>query len=332
MNILVLGNKGYGERSHCSENIALEFSQLGHVVTFIGVEDIQGFITEKRYNLHKYNKLPFRISRFEAEKDKIDLIFADQCDFEWLNDVKIPVFYNQKYVHRRFGCFYPTVAFFLTSALMEYSKTIFCPYEFYLSKYKYILPSATETDTYKPKEKIYKGVSWFGSRNDNEAKVDHIELLGIAQRTLEVIEQKKLRKIASKVGSIINMFETPVSTLEYREILPKCEAHYFSIPRGQFITRMMFESMACKTLCVFEVQSDRHEQILREMGLTNGEHYIGFKGFFNLKNIEKIYEETPNKEQIIEDAYNLVLSKHLHKHRAERILEIYDNYFKKEKN
>lgn len=317
----MLGNKGYGQRSHFSENVALEWHKIGHNVLFIGVEDIQKTLTSTKQYMYKEQKKPYRLSNFDLWG--IDFIFQDQCDMEFLNDVKTTVLYNHKYVHRRWGCYYPDGVFFLSEPLKKYCEIIWASNECRLTPHKFILSSATETDNYKPREKKYKGISWFGSRNDTEAEIDHIELLGIAQRQLEFVEQTELRRMAKRKNSIIVLHDTPIPTPVYRDILPQCEAHYFSIPRGQFISRMMYESMACKVLCVIEIQSKRHEKVLKDLGFINGEHYLGWKGWFGLKNIENLYRACKNKEEIIENAYYLVLAKHLHKNRAEQILDAY---------
>ncbi len=331
MHCLVLGDKGLRQGSHFCEGISQEFVKQGLEVTFIGVDDIKKILTEKRFALHRYKKVPFRLARFEPEKDNIDLIFIDQCDFEWLNDVKTPVFYNHKYVHRRFSVFYPDIAFFLTKPLMEYSESINSPYEFLLTKYKYVMPSTTELDTYKPEEKIYEGISWFGGRNSVEMAIEHIDLMGIAQRELYRRDEKILRELSLEGNNEvkINMFETPIPTLKYRELLPKCEAHHFQIPRGQFITRMMFESMACKTLCIFKVHSEQHREILKDLGFVSGEHYIEIE---SVSKIKEAYLNTPNREEIIENAYNIILERHTYAPRAKFILEVYNNLYGEKKH
>jgi hypothetical protein len=327
LNILVLGDKGYGQRSHFSENIALEFAKE-HEIFFISVEDIKEQITEKRYELHRYRKMPFKMSRFEPKKNEIDFIFQDQCDFEYVNDVNVPVFYNQKYVHRRFGCYYPNVALFLTQGLMDYCMRDSYPWEVHLSMQKFVMPCCTELDTYHPEEKIYEGINWFGSRNDSEEAIDHLDLMGIAQRTLYRWEERIIRKLARNKKNRIHMHETPCPTLKYRELLRQSEAMWMSIPRGQFISRMVFEAMACKTLTIFEIQSPRHEETLRSLGFRNGGHYIGLN---KLEDITKVYEMYSERqlEAIVENAYKAVTENHTYKNRADYIITIYNNLFGK---
>lgn len=321
-NILVLGHKS-NQRSHSEENIAMEFVRLGHEVSFVSIEDIQKKLTEMRYKLHRMQKLPFRLSRFNPEDDKIDFIYIDQNDFEWLNDVKPPVFYNHKYVHRRFSVFYPTVGLYLTTPLKEYCEYPSAPYENYQTKYKFIFPSATETETYKPKPKEYKGISWFGSRNASEETVDDQDLMGIPQRQISIWERKWVRQLALECNVPFNIFETPIPTPKYREILPKLECHFFTIPYGQYISRMVFETMACKTLLMTILYSDKCERILEEMGFKNGIHYIGVRSF---SDIPEAYMNA-NREEIVENAYNVVMERHLWKHRAEFIIQKYEELF-----
>ena len=287
MNICVIGDRGLGQRSHFSENILLAFRDLGHKTDFLACEDIQSMVSKKQWKLYRSHKV--KVKLLDYITPKYDFIFIDQCDLEFYNDLILtPVFFNMKYLHRRFGVFYPTVALFLTSALQEWCERIKAPNECYNTKYQHVMASCTELDTYHPREKIYEGISWFGSRNNGEEEIDHLELMSISQRTLYRWEEKILRKLD------IRMFETPVPTRKYRELLPQCEAFFMSIPRGQFISRMIFEAMACKTLCIFEIQSKRHERELESLGFINGEHYIGID---KIKNLQWIYDSCGIKKR-----------------------------------
>jgi hypothetical protein len=313
MDISVIGDRGYGQRSHFSENIALEFSKIGHKTDFLACEDIQSIVSSNTWNLYRYKGKKVKLSKYLNQD--YDFIFIDQCDLECnVKDLKIPVIYNHKYLHRSFGVKYPTIAMFLTKPLLEWFSKVKARKACYKTKYKYVMPSCTELDTYQPKEKIYKGVNYFGSRNETEDKIDHLELMSIAQRSLYRRDEKKLRRLG------INIFETPIPTLKYRELLPRCEAMFMIIPKGQFVSRMMFEAMACKTLFICEIQSDRHENILKSLGFNNREHYIGID---KISEIEQAFIETTNKEEIIENAYNVVINYHTYRNRANYILSKY---------
>jgi len=321
MKICIIGHEGRKQRSHFAENIDIEFRSLGHEVNFLTCEDFEKQLSRKMWRKYRIHRVRIPLSAFTHFKEH-DFVLIDQNDWAWKNDIEIPVFYNFKYVHRRFDCYYPTVGLFMTQPIQEYCEKVFAPYECYKTSYKYVMTSATETDTYKPKEKIYKGISLFGSRNAHEEYLDDVELLAIAQKELYRYKEQKLREV---LGEELNEFGTPMPTLKYRELLPHCEAQFLTIPRANFISRMLWENMACKVISVFEIASERHEKVLKEFGLINGEHYIGIK---NVLEVKEAWEKA-DKEKIVEQAYELVLNKHLYKHRAEQILQIYKELFEK---
>jgi hypothetical protein len=321
MNICVIGDRGYGQRSHFSENITLAFRELGYKTDFLACEDIQSIVSTKQWKLYRHKGAPVNISEYLT--CSYNLIFIDQCDLFFNNDLESLVFHNIKYVHRRPSVDQADVLFFLTQGLLDDRSKINDKYLCYKTQRLEIMASCTELDTYQPKDKKYKGISWFGSRNNIEEEIDHPELMGIAQRTLYRWEEALLRKWIKKGKLQMNMFETPVPTLKYRELLPQCEAMFMSIPRGQFVSRMMFEAMACKTLYIIEIQSERHEQTLRELGFINGEHYIGLKKLEDIMYIDKLFTDEM-KQEIVENAYNLVVKKHTYTNRAKQILEVYN--------
>lgn len=320
MNICVIGHEGRKQRSHFAENIVIEFRNKEHDVEFLTCEAFESQLSKKNWHRYRINRVRIPLSSFIFPKD-YDFILIDQNDFAWTTkNVEVPIFYNFKYVHRKFDCYYPTVGLFMTQPIKMYCEKVFAAYECYKTPHKYVMLSATETDTYQPKEKIYKGITLFGSRNAHEEHVDDVELLAIAQKELYRYKEHKLREV---LGDELNEFGTPMPTLKFRELLPHCEGQFLTIPRANFISRMLWENMACKVVSVFEIASDRHEKVLKECGLINGEHYIG------IKNISEVKEAWDNadKKKIAEQAYELVLNRHLYKHRAEQILQIYSDLF-----
>ena len=312
---MVIGEKGAGIGSHFSEQITLSFRKLGHDVDFVACNSIEQLpktvVKTEDVGLYLRYKIPFVID----QKD-YDLIFIDQCDMNFKVQTNVPIFYNHKYIHRKFGVFYPTVAFFLTSFLRDYCVRISAPFECYMSKQLDIMSSAINPETFKPKEKTINQLVGIGDRSTLVKDVSTNELMSIA--SIELIHRDN--ETFKKLGFVY--FEEPILDLQYRELLPKCESIWFSFPRGQYFSRRMLEAMACKTLFVFQLQGSDHEQVLKENGFENMKHYVGFERFSDLKYIYNSLSDS-QKKNIIENAYKVVMERHTYDAKAKFILQIF---------
>ena len=181
MNISVVGHE-HPLKAHFANNVKMALEELGHAVEFFDCNE-----------LRKSNRMKY-LADYGLD-EHADFILVDQNDYYWKSsqELQCPVLYYQKYVHRRFSVFYPDVAFFFTSPMQEFCERIFAKVECAKVKRKEVLHPAVNPELYRPKKKIYDGISWFGSKNESERQIETVEILSIAQRTVYRWEEKMLR-------------------------------------------------------------------------------------------------------------------------------------------
>ena len=115
-------------------------------------------------------------------------------------------------------------------------------------------------------------------------------------------------------------FDTPISNIEYREILPQCEALFVNIATQQYLSHKIYETMACKTLCIIKLENETHKQILENAGFIAGKHYIAIKA---LNEIKEVYDQTQNKQEIVENAYKKILKDNTYIENAKYITKLF---------
>ncbi|MDH3324017.1 MAG: class I SAM-dependent methyltransferase [Candidatus Peregrinibacteria bacterium] len=322
MKIIVIGSKGLGKGAHFAENISKAFNILNHDVFHYDPEDLKRELNPQEWNRHAIQRKPVRLSLI-IKNEVFDLIFIDQCNFQFKNDVSIPVFYYHKYLHRHPSVFYPDVIFYPDPAFLHFFVNQEHQWYNYHVKIKQILYPSIDLDLYEPREKIIKGTIGIGFRRSFESWV---KAGGLAEgATSDVIENDV--KQFMKTG--LCYYYTPVSDEEYRDLLSQSESVWVPVPPYQYITRRMLEAMACKTTCILKLQDKRHEEILKGMGFLSGIHYICP---VNIESINTLYKSTfsdKDRRKIINNAFKEIQN-HSSLKRAEQILTAYFDYIKKE--
>lgn len=327
MRILIIGSKGnttgITSGTHSSEGIAESLRIKKKDVVFYDPAYLRYVLNEEEYALHYLYKEPISIDWFLRYNAiiHIDLIFIDQNPFFFNNDVDIPVFYYHKYLHRQPTVFFPDVIFYSNNDMLIYhQKQAFPNYFYYIRKNKKeILHFAVDEKTYKPTKKKYNNVIGIGFRRNFDSWIKAGGLSGAPTIYMLEKEVNKFKKLD------FEYFDTPINDKKYRELLSKAKAVWFPIPLYQFLTRRLLEAMACKTLCIIKLQDEYHRSVLSKFGFENGIHYISID---KLSKIKQAFDETTNKEEIIENAYKLVLEKHTYKNRTDQILDIYEKHFR----
>lgn len=314
--ILIIGPNS-GLKCHFSENIYDEFIKANFDAKYIGINKL------KLNEMHIKKGMRYPISNIlNTLKDwKPQLIIIDQININFSNMQSIPVFYHHREFKRPPTVFYPTVVFFWHEDILKYYERMFAKEWMSQVRYKEIMTIAFSFDTWKPKKKLYKGVNAFGSRESFKECYIANELANMADIMLLEQEHEEIKKY-------VNYFDGKISDNEFRKLMPQCEAVWIPQSVRQFTSRAMLEAMACKTLCIIKLENERHEEILAKMGLEDGVHYIGIE---HLEEIELAFQQTPNKEEIIENAYELVHKKHTYKNRMNEIIELYNKIVNGEK-
>lgn len=326
--ILVLGPRGHGIRAHFAENLHDSLEILHHESVFLSSLDFKNAMTPEEWRYHGFYKHEIKLSSLkimDASQHEFhpDLIFIDEFDLRFKNDVSTPVFYNHKYLHRMLNCEDPDAIFFCHDEYLNYYKKYISPKTFQKHVLQEILYPAVNHEIYKPKLKKRRTLMGIGYRRSFDewitmgeiAKEPHVKIL---QQEIEAFK---------KLGYPYE--ETPISDEKYRELLPIIDAIWFPIPRNQYISQRMLEAMACKVLCFILLESDRHEAMLFKMGFKKNEHYIGLQALDEIPSwMEKLYQNKSKlRWEIVLNAFNLVREKHTYIKRTRDILAFYDAYY-----
>lgn len=272
---------------------------------------------DKRKTLYPLSKV---LKKLDYEPD---LILMDECRFSWLNDVNIPVFYHHREFKRPPTVFYPDVVFFWHQPFIDYFCKIFAPHWMARVPNHVILPIAVNPEMYLPQEKTIEGIIGIGARESLEEVISYMkELTNVST----LIIQKQELDTFKEMG--FTFYPDPIDDEKYRELLPHCEMLWVPLPNRQYTTRRMLDCMATKTLCFIKIENEEHEQVLRDMDLHQGKHYIKFEQMEDLREIKDSI--TPEMvQEITENAYNLVIQKHTYEQRFEFIKELYQKFTEK---
>lgn len=320
-NVFIIGPL-LNKRCHFSENIYDEFLKRDNInVKYVAIEDLYNDILQNGiydYKLYRNKKLLYPLSNILKRFNTFfDLIIIDECGFAWKNDVNIPVFYNHREFKRPPSVFYPNIAFFWHEDVIRYFRDIFAPHWCKRIPNLHIMSVAVNLEIFKPEKKTIKGISGLAGREIiNEIQTwGELTAIGILETTLQDNN--------SFIETGLNYIGTDTNGLmdeQYREYLPKLEALWIQIPRGQYISKRIIEAMACRTLCFIKLENEVHRQVLESMGLFEGVHYINFTDWDQLKEENK---KLGDYKHIVENAYKLVVNNHTYKNRVDFIIELF---------
>ncbi|MFW9872577.1 MAG: methyltransferase domain-containing protein, partial [Candidatus Thorarchaeota archaeon] len=251
-----------------------------------------------------------------------DFIVIDEGDLHFKKDINIPVIYYHKYLHRPLSVLNPDIVLFEHEEYKKYYEKFVSQDALSKTRYNGVMYPAINNEIYKGKVKQYHGICGLGYRRSFEqwlkaeeiAKEPHIMLMK------QEVEEFKINGF--QMG--FKYFESPISDDQYRDLLPKIDVLWFPIARNQYITQRMLEAMACKTMCIFKLESERHEQILKDMGYINGVHYIGINDISEIKRSYSLQE----RASIIQEAYKQTLRNHTYTHRARYLYDLYNIYLR----
>ncbi len=300
--ILLIGPKG---DSHFLGNLKPhleEFAEVKH----LWMEELTDLKISPRETTH--------VSRVLNKMEWMpNLILIDQDQYHWANRFGIPVFYNHREFYRNPTVDYPTAAFFWTDATLKFYERQAHPEWMRKVTHKRVLSPATNMDLFtNDLEKDSEEIIGIGGRESVESVFSINELTKMASMELILQEINEFKDLG------FPYHDAPVSNSEYRELLVKAKGLWFPIPRRQYITRRMLDAMACKTLAIFKLENAEHEHELREMGFKNREHYLGIRELEELKDID-----LSRREEIVENAYQVILEKHTFETRARQIKQLY---------
>lgn len=269
-------------------------------------------------------KMLYPLSKVLKKIDYVpDLIIIDECRFSWLNDVNIPVFYHHREFKRPPTVFYPDVVFFWHQPFINYFSRIFAPHWMSRIPNHVVLSIAVDPEMYLPQEKKIKGIVGIGARESLEDVMSYMkELTNISTLELQKQERDKFIEMGFK------MFKDPIDDEKYRELLPQCEMLWIPLANRQYATRRMLDCMATKSLCLIKIENEEHEQVLRDMGLHQGEHYVKFEKMEDLLELKNLITSEMIKT-MTENAYDLVINEHTYENRFDFIRALYQKFTEK---
>lgn len=317
LKIVIIGPKGKGLGCHFGENIIKEFKKMGIDTVFLTmpllIKDLK--IDLQKYHIRsepkKYLSLSYILNSYNLSPD---FVFVDGTRFLIDNNTDYFVFYNHRGWHLPFSVKGLDVAFLKNEHYKEIREVCNIP------GIMIDLPPSVSLDVFQTNKKEIIEPVGIGYRRSFNSWRNVVKYYEGYESIINLNEAETL--VFKKVG--YRYFNTPVDDLQYREILKRIKCLWFPIPYDQHISRRMLEAMACKTLCVFRLDNEKHEKYLKKLGFINYIHYIGLKSVEDIKNIKDIIEDN-NIDEIIENAYNIVKEQHTHRIRAEQILNIYKN-------
>ena len=105
---------------------------------------------------------------------------------------------------------------------------------------------------------------------------------------------------------------------EYKDYMERSEAFLNVMTPSVYYSRRLLEAAACRTIPVIHIENDESAEFHNDMGFYNGENCIMFKDDPHIE--LQFYHKT--HQEIINNAYDLVLYKHTYDHRAKQILEL----------
>jgi hypothetical protein len=309
--ILMIGPKQI-QGCHFSEKLYDVAVEEGFDVQYVCPQDLKDDNWEFYISKERHYNIAQILRKLNGWKPQ--LIIVDECGFYWDNFTGIPIFYQHREFKRQPSVFHPTIAFFWHQGIINYYKKMFMPNWMAQVASKQVLYIAVDPNMHQPEKKEYKGVSGIGYREDL-GNMNIPEYSNVADIELLCLEEEQFKETG------LRYFDTPVTDQKYRETLPKCEALWIPLSIRQYTTRRMLEAMICKTLCIIKIENEEHEKVLEDMGYKNGEHYIGIN---EIKEIKEMYKFPNNKEEIIENAYQVTLENHTYKNRLDQIVKIYE--------
>ena len=321
MKIYIIGSKGY----HFAEEISKAFINKKMDVIFCDPVDLKKKFSPEEWKEYQIYRKPIPLSIFDNIHES-NFVFIDECNFSFEKDVNVPVFYYHKYLQRKPCVFHPDVIFYPCSNFQYFFENQEEQWYNHQIKMKEILYFAVNIEKFKPGIKEIEGIVLIGFRRSFESWVKAGGIRDGATADIienEVEEFKEIFKSEIISNQKLNFFDTPITDEDYYKILSRTKMTWFPVPAYQYITRRMLEAMSCKVLCFIKLQNKEHEQILSEMGFDNNKHYIGIN---NLRELQNLYIDIKDRNQIIHNAYELVKRKHTYLEKAEQILNVYSKY------
>ena len=313
--ILVITPSGLDLGCHLGEKMVDSFRKLGHEVAKVTYKDLLNIGLAPAENI-----LISSIVELFLGNKKPHFVFINEVRTVITNNLELPIFYFHTGWYLPLGVKGKNVInYFRQDKLVEAYNI--------RNRNNKVMYHAVDPEVFYPQKKTIKGVCGIGFRKP-WAKWKHI--VGSLKPFVEVMELD--------TNNFINLgyqyFHTPVTDLQYRDLLRKMEALNPLIAYAEYITRRMLEGMACKTLLVYRLDfimkedgtrdTSIHRNMLEGMGYYAGVHYIEIKDNADIKRAWNSMNKRA-KDVMKEKAYEVTLERHTHFNRAKQVLNDYES-------
>lgn len=301
-----------------------QFLKMGHeshyinnLDTLINLLESEGHTESVGVYSSKGNPMSLRryltFAGFKIEE--LDMVFVEQNFMYFKNDIDTPVIYYHRDLWTE--CFMREPDMLLYRYANHFTALQYLSrYTWSNTAYKLQFINGVEMSEWKPdRKKRFKGLNYIYPRNTLESylKRDFVQR-DYYLPTYNVVEYLKSRDWVNLHGYHRTTRE------EYTWILENLEAIVFMPPNNAFLSRILYESAACKTLLVLYVPSDFAQKQYNQIGLVHGDNCLMAR---NMKQIMNVYVMGKRKiEKIVENAYGWVKRFHTYQSRAKLLEKI----------
>lgn len=328
MKIMIIGSKGAGIGAHFAEGLAKAFIEMQHETSFIDPLELKNQFEPNKWREHEILGKPLKLSDFPNASDQ-DIIFIDECNFEFDKDINVFTMYFHKYLQRHPAVYFPDVIFYPCQPFLDFFVNQEQRWYNHQVKHKRIMYFAADTEHFEADIKDIDGIVGIGFRRSFESWV---KAGGIADGATSDIIESEVTQFKELSSSFLisegksKYYETPVTDQKYREILSHAKMTWFPVPAYQYVTRRMLDAMCSACLCIMKIQDKEHEQVLEDMGFIRNEHYIGID---DLSQLDGLYIDQKERMEMVSRALDVVREGHTYFKRAKQVLETYEECSKK---
>lgn len=302
-----------------------QFLKMGHeshyipnVVALIEILDSEG----RKVSVSKYSSMgnPYNLEKFIKFKgfdhEEIDIIFIEQNFMYFENDVKSMVVYYHRDLWTECFMRRPDMLLYRyakhRTALQYYAR-----YTWVNTLFKLQFINAVDMNLFKHnRQKQFKGINYIYPRQTLETYLttDFVQR-DYYQPTYDILE------FAKKKGWVnIHGFHR-TTTEEYRWILTNCETILFMPPNNAFLSRILYECAASKTMLLIYAPTVFAEEQYRKIGLVHKDNCLIVR---KKEQIMNVYIMNKRKiEKIVNNAYDWVKRLHTYEIRAKQLQVIF---------
>ena len=228
--------------------------------------------------------------------DDLDIVFVEQNRYYFLKDIKTPVIYYHRDLWTEVFIRNADMILYrfenTTVALKYISRSVWSN-----TKYKIQYRNGVDMDEWFPNlEKKFKGLNYIHPYNPLESYLarDYV------QRDYYTPTHVMIKYAKDKGWINVHGFHK-IKREEFKWILGSCEAYFYVPPNNAYLSRILYEAAASKTLLVIFVPFDFAQQQFNKAGLVHGLNCIMIRDPTQMMNIYRTYYH--KKDEIVENAF-----------------------------